>query len=180
MFSVAFFRGAFNEKVWFVRFARSAVGSHDVSAPAYAATVSAYFYLGASSVPAPLFTNASEIEDYLGPGNVATNSPPPTIPANFIEGALDLSTISVTNTQITISSLSTLPFCTTFSGTDIFTGFAFHFSSGVNITGVTMDPASAPDFFPNTVTCGDPVADAHRHYRRCDGRHNSAKRPAHS
>jgi hypothetical protein len=31
---------------------------------------------------------------------------------------------------------------------DVFTGFAFHFSSGVDVTGVSVDPASAADFQP--------------------------------
>jgi hypothetical protein len=33
---------------------------------------------------------------------------------------------------------------------DHFTGFAFTFSSGVDIAGVTVDPMSAADFRPNT------------------------------
>jgi hypothetical protein len=32
----------------------------------------------------------------------------------------------------------------------VFTGFRFKFSSGVDITGVTVDATSAPDFLPNS------------------------------
>ncbi len=38
---------------------------------------------------------------------------------------------------------------------DSFTGFEFLFSSGVNITGVSVDPASAADFLPNTTAPHD-------------------------
>ena len=117
-------------------------------------TVSALFYLGASAVPvvtsstAP-FTNPapSEIEGPQGP----TNPPPPpsTIPASFAEGPISGSTISVGGTQIRITNLLTAPFCSTSTlpCADVFTGFGFIFT-GVNITGVAVDPASAPAFLP--------------------------------
>ena len=35
---------------------------------------------------------------------------------------------------------------------DTFAGFGFTFSSGVNITGVSVDPASAAGFLPNTTS----------------------------
>jgi hypothetical protein len=119
-------------------------------------TVSALFYLAASAVPvitsstAP-FTNPapSEIEDYINSQGMTTNTPPPTIPASFVEGAISGSTISVGGTQITITNLLVAPFCSTpLPCSDVFTGFGFIFSSGVNITGVTVDPASAPSFLP--------------------------------
>ena len=72
-----------------------------------------------------------------------------------IEGALVLSTIDVGYTTITITNLapSGTPFCAKTvppACPDRFTGFAFTFSSGVDITGVTVDPTSAADFRPNT------------------------------
>jgi hypothetical protein len=118
-------------------------------------TVSALFYLGASAVPivtsstAP-FTNPAptEIEGPQGP----TNPPPPpsTIPASFAEGAISGSTIRVGGTQITMTNLVVPPFCSvnTFPCPDVFTGFGFVFSSGVDITGVTVDPASSAAFLP--------------------------------
>jgi hypothetical protein len=118
-------------------------------------TVSPLFYIGASAVPvvtsstAP-FTNPvpSEIEGPQGPTNPP--SPPSTIPASFVEGAISGSTISVGGTQITMTNLLPAPFCSTFSFPcpDVFTGFGFVFSAGVDITGVTVDPASSPDFLP--------------------------------
>jgi hypothetical protein len=121
-------------------------------------TVSALFYIGASAVPvvtsstAP-FTNPapSEIEDYINSQMMTTNTPPPTIPASFVEGALSGSTIGVSGTQITITNKLVPPFCSTaLPCSDVFTGFGFVFSSGVDITGVTVDPASSPAFLPIT------------------------------
>ena len=76
----------------------------------------------------------------------------PTIPANFVEGVSDGSTISVGDTQIVITNdASGLPFCSTaLPCSDPFVGFQFVFSSGVDITGVSVDPASAADFRPIT------------------------------
>ena len=44
-----------------------------------------------------------------------------------------------------------MPFCTVLTSPcpDVFTGFAFTFSSGVDVTGVSVDPASAPGFRPS-------------------------------
>ena len=61
-----------------------------------------------------------------------------------------VSTISVGDTQIVITNLSTIPFCSgALPCSDPFVGFQFMFSSGVDITGVSVDPASAADFLPN-------------------------------
>ena len=63
-------------------------------------------------------------------------------------------TLDVDDTQIVITNKLTFPFCADgvsvgTACTDGFDGFAFTFSSGVDITGVTVDPASAADFRPN-------------------------------
>jgi hypothetical protein len=119
-------------------------------------TVTALFYLGAPAVPgvtsstAP-FTNPSptEIEDYMNSLAMPTNTPPPIVPASFIEGPLDGSRIGVGDTQITIVNDLPAPFCsTTGPCADVFTGFGFVFSSGVDITDVTVDPASSSAFLP--------------------------------
>jgi hypothetical protein len=119
-------------------------------------TVSALFFLGAPGVPvttssiAP-FTNPapSEIEDYINSMGMTTNTPPPMIPASFIEGAISGSTIGVGDTQITITNKLSAPFCSTaLPCADVFTGFGFVFSAGADITGVTVDPASSPAFLP--------------------------------
>jgi PEP-CTERM motif len=121
-------------------------------------SVAALFYLGASAVSvvtsstAPYTTPApTEIEDYVNSMGMTTNTPPPTIPASFIEGAIDESTIGVGDTQITITNLASppMPFCSTaLPCTDVFTGFGFVFFGNVDITDVTVDPASSPAFLP--------------------------------
>jgi hypothetical protein len=113
-------------------------------------TVSVNFWIPSSSVPPPLTCDAAtnpncEIE------TDSTNNPTLMIPANFVQGVLDGVTISVGDTQIVITNiLPNMPFCSTtaVSCPDVFTGFAFSFSSGVDITSVTTDPASAADFRP--------------------------------
>jgi hypothetical protein len=112
-------------------------------------SVAALFYLGASAVPvvtsstAP-YTNPApfEIEGPNGP----TNPPPPPslIPAHFAPGVSDDSTIDVGDTKITITNESAVPFCSvsTTPCPDVFTGFGFVFFGDVDITSVTVDPAS--------------------------------------
>jgi len=119
-------------------------------------SVAALFYLGASAVPVVTSSTApyttpppSEIEDYVNSMGMTTNTPPPTIPASFIEGAISGSTIGVGDTQITITNKLALPFCSTsLPCTDVFTGFGFVFFGNVDITGVTVDSASDPAFSP--------------------------------
>jgi hypothetical protein len=80
---------------------------------------------------------------------MTTNTPPPTIPASFVEGAISGSTIGVGDTQITITNKLSAPFCSTaLPCADVFTGFGFIFFGGVDITGVAVDPASSPAFLP--------------------------------
>lgn len=108
-------------------------------------TVSALFFLG-TAVPSPPYTNPppTEIE---GGG-------PMLIPAHFPIGVEDEATIDVGDTTITITNQAALPFCSvsTTPCPDVFTGFAFSFSAGVDITGVSVDPASAADFRPAGVS----------------------------
>jgi hypothetical protein len=110
-------------------------------------TVQAFYYNGVFAGP--------EGED-----NAATNNSAPaslTVPVSYEEGAADQSTITVGDTQIAITNLapSGTPFCTeNASGTncpDVIDGFDFLFT-GEDILGVTVDPASAPDFLPVTGT----------------------------
>lgn len=108
-------------------------------------TVNALFYLG-SHTP-----GSAETEDYGSPP-VAGPATIPTGGVTFVEGALDGSTIFVGDTQIVITNElpPTQPFCSTSSTPcpDTFTGFEFQFSAGVDISAVTVDPASAPAFLP--------------------------------
>jgi hypothetical protein len=105
-------------------------------------TVQAVYYNGVFAGP------ELEVNDVTHDGNPA----PLVSPVSYEEGALDLSTILVGDTQITITNLANFPFCSdgTSVGTacaDEISGFGFIFT-GVNITGVTVDPASAADFLP--------------------------------
>ena len=86
---------------------------------------------------------------------MTTDTPPPTVPVTFVEDALSLTTIAVGDTQITITNNA--PSGTAFCPgappcPDTFAGFGFTFSSGVDITSVSVDPASAADFLPNTTS----------------------------
>jgi len=108
-------------------------------------TVSALFFLG-TAVPSPPYTNPppTEIE---GGGSTL-------IPAQFPIGVADEATIDVGDTTITITNQAAVPFCSTATVPcpDVFTGFAFSFSAGVDITGVSVDPASAANFLPAGVS----------------------------
>jgi hypothetical protein len=110
-------------------------------------TVSASFWFPSSTVPPPACddtTNPNCENEKDSMGNAT-----PTIPASFVEGPADGSTISVGDTKIVITNELDVPFCSTaLPCSDVFTGFAFSFSSGVDITSVTTDPASAADFRP--------------------------------
>jgi hypothetical protein len=128
-----------------------------ISAPARAGlvgngtnTVSVNFWFPSSSVPPPSchdLTN-SNCENEVD----STDNATPTITANFVEGFLDGSTVSVGDNKIVITNdLPNEPFCSTSPPcSDVFTGFAFYFSSGVDITGVTTDSKSAADFLPTS------------------------------
>jgi PEP-CTERM motif len=112
-------------------------------------SVAALFYLGASAVPvvtsstAP-YTNPApfEIEGPNGPTNPP--SPPSLIPAHFPAGASDDTTIDVGDAKIIITNGTPVPFCSvsTTPCPDVFTGFGFVFFGNVDITNVTVDPAS--------------------------------------
>jgi hypothetical protein len=107
-------------------------------------TVSALFFLG-TNVPSPPYTNPPPTE--------VEGSGPMLIPAHFPIGVSDEATIDVGDTTITITNEALMPFCNgPLPCADTFTGFAFTFSSGVDITGVSVDPGSAADFRPTGVS----------------------------
>ena len=120
-------------------------------------TVEASFWIPAfgltTTSPPPATCTTSlpcEVPNYQLLGGSPQSSPPPTIPVDFLEGAISSSTISVGDTQIVITNQSAIPFCSgALPCSDPFVGFQFVFSSGVDITGVSVDPTSAADFRPN-------------------------------
>ena len=85
-------------------------------------------------------------------GSPPTTAPAPLVPGgvDFLQNASDGATIHVGDTSIVITNLVAFPFCTvtTTPCPDSFNGFEFQFSPGVNITGVTVGPASSPAFQP--------------------------------
>ena len=115
-------------------------------------TVSATFFFGSRD------PGGADPLDYIGPSG-PTAVPPAVIGAggvDFIPDALDLTGIHVGDTRIVITNnpggtTPALPFCAALDTpcSDSFTGFEFTFSSGVDITGVKVDPTSAADFLPN-------------------------------
>jgi hypothetical protein len=128
------------------------------SAPAYAAgldgsTVQSASYLGVSFPPLA----ASPIEctiifctilDYNGPSG-PTNSPLPIVPVNYVEDNLTATTVSVGDTQITITNNAAGLFCPAAGCTaGEFSGYVFTFTGALDITKVTVDSASSPDFPP--------------------------------
>jgi hypothetical protein len=82
-------------------------------------------------------------------------------PVNYVQAPNSGSVINVGGTtgsvtnMISITNLLTIPFCSNGSSIgssclDSFTGFEFLFGGGVNITGVSVDPASGSAFQPAT------------------------------
>jgi hypothetical protein len=107
-------------------------------------TVQAFYYNGVLADP--------EGELPVGAGSDAPASL--ASPVNYQLGAADGSTIAVGDTQIAITNqLSGAPFCVGDTpGTacaDAIDGFDFLFT-GEDITGVSVDPLTAPDFAPVT------------------------------
>lgn len=105
-------------------------------------TVQAFYYNGVFVSPEGEDNSVSGTND---PASLA-------VPVNYLEGAADLSTIFVGDTQIIITNKATgQPFCfSNNSGTacpDQIDGFDFLFT-GENIPGVSVDPASAAAFLP--------------------------------
>ncbi len=92
-----------------------------------------------------------EIPNYpLFPGDVAgQNFPYPTVPVNYLLGAVSESYVSVLDDQITITNNIDMPYCSaSLPCADPFTGFTFTFSGAPAITDVTVDNSSAADFQP--------------------------------
>ena len=127
------------------------------SAPAQAglvgATVQSASYLGVSfPPPAASPTECTIIDctilDYNGVSG-PTNSPLPIVPVDYVLDGLTETTVSVGDTRITILNNSAGLFCPNATcSPDEFSGFIFTFTGAPDITKVTVDPASSPDFQP--------------------------------
>ncbi len=108
-------------------------------------TVQAFYYNGVFASPEGEIPVGGSTDD---PASLAS-------PVNYQKGAADGTTISVGDTQIVFTNQVSSPFC--FAGgsgtacTDVIDGFDLKFT-GEDITGVTVDAASAADFLPVTGT----------------------------
>jgi hypothetical protein len=126
-------------------------------APAYAslvgATVQTASYLGVSfPPPAASPTECTVIDctilDYNGASG-PTNSPLPTVPVDYVADFLSGTTVSVGDTKITILNNVAGLFCPSAGCTaGEFSGYVFTFIGAPDITKVTVDSASSPDFRP--------------------------------
>jgi hypothetical protein len=118
-------------------------------------TVSAFFYINAPATPSgggcdqttQSFCEQQYHLDSMGMAHYVLS-----IPAQFTQAAIAGSTIDVTDTQIIITNDLPAPYCSDgisagSACTDPFTGFEFLFSSGVDVTGVSVNSHS--DFSPN-------------------------------
>jgi PEP-CTERM motif-containing protein len=117
------------------------------------ATVQSASYLGVSfPPPAASPTECTIIDcnilDYQGPSG-PTNSPLPTVPVTYLEDSLTATTVSVGDTQITITNDFAGLFCPAAGCTaGEFSGYVFTFTGAPDITKVTVDSASSSDFQP--------------------------------
>lgn len=125
-------------------------------------TVNAFFYINAPATASgggcdQYIASYCEQEykyDFMGMAQYVL-----TVPAHFVQAPIDGATIDVGDTQIVITNEIPATFCADgvsagSACTDPFTGFEFLFSSGVDITGVSVDSSS--DFLPNDATNGTP------------------------
>jgi hypothetical protein len=135
-----------------------------VSPPARAtlmgATVQSASYLNVSSPPpAASPTECTIIDcmilDYEGPSG-PTNSPLPTVPVTYLEDSLTETTVSVGDTQITITNNLAGFFCPGGVATGCtpgdFSGYVFTFMGAPDITDVVVGSGTSSDFQPVSLT----------------------------
>jgi hypothetical protein len=124
------------------------------------ATVQSASYLNVSSPPPPASpTECTIIDcmilDYEGPSG-PTNSPLPTVPVTYLEDSLTETTVSVGDTQITITNNLAGFFCPGGVATGCtpgdFSGYVFTFMGAPDITNVTVGSGTSSDFQPVSLT----------------------------
>ncbi len=129
-------------------FGLSAAMSTPAQAGLVGATVQSASYFNVSFPPPA----ASPVEctiiqctilDYQGPSG-PTNSPLPIVPVTYLEDSLTLTTVSVGDTQITITN----DFAGQFGTPGSFSGYIFTFTGAPNITDVKVNSGSSADFQP--------------------------------
>jgi hypothetical protein len=124
------------------------------------ATVQSASYLNVSSPPPPASpTECTIIDcmilDYEGPSG-PTNSPLPTVPVTYLEDSLTDTTVSVGDTQITITNNLAGFFCPggVVAGCTPgdFSGYVFTFMGAPDITDVVVGSGTSSDFQPVSLT----------------------------
>ena len=126
-------------------------------------TVTAFFYFNAPSTPPPVCNDQVDAfcEQQYDFNSMNMKQTVLTIPAQFVQAPSAGVTIDVEDTRIVITNQLPATFCAdgTSAGsacTDIFTGSEFQFSAGVDITGVSVDASSPPNFLPTDTPNGTP------------------------
>jgi PEP-CTERM motif len=121
------------------------------------ATVQSASYLDVSNPPPAASPTectiiACNILDYNGPSG-PTNSPLPTVPVTYLEDSLTATTVSVGDTQITITNNLAGLFCPAAGCTPgDFSGYVFTFTGAPGITDVTVGSGTSSDFEPVSLT----------------------------
>jgi fibronectin-binding autotransporter adhesin len=129
------------------------VGSAPAQASLVGATVQTASYLDVPfPPPAASPTECTIIDcnilDYQGPSG-PTNSPLPIVPVTYVEDSLTLTTVSVGDTQITITNDFAGLFCPSRGCTPgDFSGYVFTFTGAPDITNVEVGSGSSLDFQP--------------------------------
>ena len=97
------------------------------------------------------------VPNYPIPGG-SQNSPAPTAPVAYLEDSLSLTTISVGDTQITITNNFAGPFCPAAGCTPgYFGGYVFTFTGAPDITNVTESNTGSGNFVPVPIDPGLPT-----------------------
>src|SRR5580692_8231431 len=129
------------------------VGSAPAQASLVGATVQTASYLDVPfPPPAASPTECTIIDcnilDYQGPSG-PTNSPLPIVPVTYVEDSLTLTTVSVGDTQITITNDFAGLFCPSRGCTPgDFSGYVFTFTGAPDIANVEVGSGSSLDFQP--------------------------------
>ncbi len=142
-----------------------AVGSAPAVAGLVGATVQAASYLNLS-YPPPAATpiecttidcNIIDYETIPGDESSATNAPLPIVPVTYVEDSLTDTTVSVGDTQITITNNYAGLFCPNAGCTPgYFSGYVFTFTGAPDITKVVVGSGSSSDFQPVAPPTAEP------------------------
>ena len=116
---------------------------------------SASTLFGAGNTVQMFYLNGPTSTGLIPQGGSTADATPLTVAVTYPDNQQFGFTSTVFDTQIVITNTSPIPFCSSSNVgsacSDTINGFRFLFT-GENITSVTIDPATAPAFFPATGT----------------------------